>query len=117
ILSQTTINGTVKDTGGNPIEGANVYLEGTYDGGTTNEKGEFAFTTTESGTQNLVVSYLAYETFMMAGDVGYFNNLQIKLRENVDSLDAVVVSAGTFSAGDNSKVSVLKPLDVVTTAS
>ena len=44
-------------------------------------------------------------------------NLQIKLRENVESLDAVVISAGTFEASDNSKVSVLKPLDVVTTAS
>ncbi|MCH4565681.1 Plug domain-containing protein, partial [Halomonas sp. EGI 63088] len=32
-------------------------------------------------------------------------------------LTGVVLSAGTFEAGDNSKVSVLKPLDVVTTAS
>jgi hypothetical protein len=34
-----------------------------------------------------------------------------------ESLDAVVLNAGTFEANDNSKVSVLKPLDVVTTAS
>ena len=53
----------------------------------------------------------------MAGDVSLMKNLQIKLREDVNALDAVVLSAGTFSAGDNSKVSVLKPLDVVTTAS
>ena len=116
-LSQTSINGTVKDANGIPIEGANVYLEGTYDGGTSNEKGEFSFTTNEKGTHTLIVSFLSFETFIMAGDISVFKNLQIKLRENVDSLDAVVLSAGTFSAGDNSKVSVLKPLDVVTTAS
>mgnify|MGYP000333151278 FL=1 len=37
--------------------------------------------------------------------------------KDVNTLDAVVLSAGTFSAGDNSKVNALKPLDVVTTAS
>lgn len=117
LFSQSTITGMVKDTNGMPIEGANVYLEGTYDGGTTDDKGDFSFKTEEKGTQTLIVSFLSFETFTMAGDVSYFKNLKIKLRENVDSLDAVVLSAGTFSAGDNSKVSVLKPLDVVTTAS
>lgn len=117
LFSQSTINGTVKDTNGQPIEGANVYLQGTYEGDTTNEKGEFYFTTKATGTQNLIVSFLSFETFNMSGDISYMKNLQIKLREDVNALDTVVLSAGTFSAGDNSKVSVLKPLDVVTTAS
>lgn len=116
-FAQTSINGTVKDTNGLPIEGANVYLEGTYDGGTTDAKGEFLFTTDKIGTQTLMVSFLSFETFKMTGTIRYFKNIQIKLHENVDSLDAVVLSAGTFSAGEASKVSVLKPLDVVTTAS
>lgn len=42
-------------------------------------------------------------------------NLRIRLRDDLTTLDGVVLSAGTFSARDNSKVSVLKPLDVVTT--
>ncbi|MEO6346288.1 MAG: TonB-dependent receptor [Aquaticitalea sp.] len=116
-FGQTTINGTVKDNNGLPIEGANVYLEGTYDGGTSDAKGNFFFTTDGKGTQNLIVSFLSYETYKMAGDVSLMKDLQVKLREDVNTLDAVVLSAGTFSAGDNSKVSVLKPLDVVTTAS
>ncbi|WP_283637391.1 TonB-dependent receptor [Aquaticitalea lipolytica] len=116
-FSQSTIDGKVKDTNGLPIIGANVYLEGTYDGGTTNENGAFSFATNETGTQTLIVSYLSYETFTMAGDIKYMKALQIKLREDVNTLDAVVISAGTFSAGDNSKVSVLNALDVVTTAS
>lgn len=116
-FSQTTISGQVNDSNGMPIEGANIYLEGSYDGGTSNAEGKFSFTTTEIGSQTLIISFLSYETFKMLGDVSYMKNLQVKLRDDVNTLDAVVLSAGTFSAGDNSKVSVLKPLDVVTTAS
>ncbi|TYA84261.1 TonB-dependent receptor [Seonamhaeicola marinus] len=117
IQGQTTINGKVVNSKNQPIVGANIYLEGTYDGSTSNANGEFSFTSSETGTQTLIVSYLAYETFTMVGDLSYFKDLTIKLKEDVSTLDAVVLSAGTFSAGDNSKVSVLKPLDVVTTAS
>ncbi|MBT8325828.1 MAG: TonB-dependent receptor, partial [Winogradskyella sp.] len=88
-----------------------------YDGSTSNETGEFSFKTTETGSQTLVVSYLSYETFTMVGDVSFFKDLKIELKDDVNTLDAVVLSAGTFEAGDNSKVNALKPLDVVTTAS
>jgi outer membrane cobalamin receptor len=115
--AQTTISGKVIDNKNQPIEGANVYLDGTYDGATTDVEGKFLFTTEEKGTQALVVSFLSYETKTIVNDVSKFSNLKIILREDVESLDAVVLSAGTFEANDNSKVSVLKPLDVVTTAS
>ena len=115
--AQISIYGKVTDTNGIPIPGANIYLEGTYDGSTSNESGNFSFKTNETGTKALMVSYMSFETFRMFDDVNKMNNLNIKLREDVNALDAVVLSAGTFSAGDNSKVNVLKPLDVVTTAS
>lgn len=117
IFSQVRINGKVTDSSGQPIFGANVYLDGTYDGATTNDLGEFLFETEENGTQNLIISFLSYETKTIAADVSQLKNLQIKLRDDVNTLDTVVISAGTFEASDNSKVSVLKPLDVVTTAS
>lgn len=115
--SQTKISGRVTDFKGLPIEGANVYLEGAYDGGTTNALGAYSFTTSETGTQMLIVSFLSFETYKKLAEVKTMTEMQIKLREDVNTLDAVVLSAGTFEAGDNSKVSVLKPLDVVTTAS
>lgn len=116
-FAQTEISGHVTDSKNQPIEGANVYLEGTYDGATSLEDGSFSFTTEESGEQTLIISFLSYETYQQKADVSTFNNITIKLRDDVNSLDTVVISAGTFEAGDNSKVSVLKPLDVVTTAS
>ena len=117
INAQTTISGKVTDAKNEPINGANVYLEGTYDGATTDDQGNFSFTTEEQETQTLVISFLSFETKSIIKDVSEMNQLNIKLREDVESLDAVVLSAGTFEANDNSKVSVLKPLDVVTTAS
>lgn len=117
IFAQTTISGKVLDVKGIPIAGANIYLQGTYDGGTSDDLGEFSFNTYENGEKTLVVSFLSFETFEMIGNVSIMTKLDIRLREDVNTMDAVILSAGTFSAGDNSKVSVLKALDVVTTAS
>lgn len=117
LIAQTTIKGKVTDTKGNPIEGANVYLEGTYDGTSSDEKGNFSFTTSEEGEQTLTVSFISFETYIKTAEVSTFKNLKIILREDVNTLDSVTINAGTFEAGDNAKVTALKPLDVVTTAS
>lgn len=117
LLAQTTISGKIVDAKNNAIFGANIYLDGTYDGTSSDEKGEFSFKTSEKGTQTLVVSFISFETFIKIGDVSSFKNLKIKLKDDVNSLDAVVINAGTFEAGEKAKVTVLKPLDIVTTAS
>lgn len=117
LLAQKNLFGTVTDKSGRPIFGANVYLEGTYDGASTDESGKFSFETSESGTQTLTVSYVSFEPFKMTAPIAEMINLNIILREDVNSLETVTISAGSFSAGDNSKISVLKPLDIVTTAS
>lgn len=116
IFSQNTISGKVVDEKGKPVSGANIFIEGTYDGASSSETGNFRFTTTTTGNQTLVVSFLIYETSKTVIDVANFQNKTIKLRESVTSLDAVVITAGTLEAGDKARVSVLKPLDIVTTA-
>lgn len=97
--------------------GANIYLNGTYDGTTTNDEGKFSFSTSQKGVQSLIVSYLSYETFTKTAEVTSLKNLIIKLKDDINSLDAVVINAGTFEANEKAKVTVLKPLDIVTTAS
>lgn len=111
-----TISGKVTDAKNKAIFGANVYLKSTYDGGSTNEKGEFSFETSEKGNQTLVISFVSFEPYLKTADISVLKNLQIKLRDDVNSLDAVVINAGTFEAGEKGKVTVLKPLDIVTTA-
>lgn len=117
VFSQTLISGRVTDVKQNPIAGANVYIEGSYDGGTSDASGKFSFKTSEKGLKTLIISFISYETYRKTANVSSFKDINIKLREDVNALDAVVLSAGTFSAGDNSKVNALSSLDVVTTAS
>lgn len=116
IFSQTTISGRVIDEKGLPLEGANIFIEGTYDGTASEVNGNFSFTTTSTGMQVLKITFLMYESFSETIEVNSFKNRTVKLKENVNSLDAVVINAGTLEAGDKARVSVLKPLDIVTTA-
>jgi CarboxypepD_reg-like domain/TonB-dependent Receptor Plug Domain len=115
-FSQNTLSGMVVDEKNKPVASANVFIDGTYDGASTDEKGNFSFATDAKGNQILVVSYLAFETLKSPIDVANCKGKTFKLKESVNTLDAVVVTAGTFSAGEKSRVSVLKPLDIVTTA-
>ena len=115
-FSQTTISGKVVDEKNNAIAGANIFIDGTYDGATSNENGEFTFTTSETGTKTLVISFLSNETLKTSIEIENYQNKTFKLKESMNSLDVVVINAGTFEAGDKSKNTVLKPLDIVTTA-
>jgi hypothetical protein len=116
IFSQNTVSGKVVDQKGRPVQGANIFIDGTYDGTSSNETGDFSFTTTTTGNQMLIVSFLIFETSKTLIDVADFQGKTVKMRESVTSLDAVEVTAGTMQSGDKARVSVLKPLDIVTTA-
>ncbi|MEO8517227.1 MAG: TonB-dependent receptor [Flavobacterium sp.] len=115
-FSQTTISGKVVDNKNNPILEANIYIDGTYDGATSNEKGEFTFETTTKGNQFLIVTFLTSETAKLPIVIETYQSQTIKLKQSVNTLDAVVITAGTYESGDKARVSVLKPLDIVTTA-
>jgi len=114
--AQHTISGSVTNDKGEFIEGANIYVDGTYDGATSGADGSFSFETTATGAQVLVITFLSSEDLRHAIVVEDFKPQSFKLRESINTLDGVVISAGTFSAGDNSKVTALSALDIVTTA-
>lgn len=116
MLGQTTISGKIVDKNKSPIPFVNVYLEGSYDGTITDENGVFDFKTQKENTQVLKISFLGFEPKSFEKNVSELHGLQITLKENINSLNAVVISAGTFNAGEKSKTTTLKPLDVVTTA-
>ncbi len=116
--AQYKISGTVKDDKNMPVKGANVYLENTIDGATTDSMGIFKFTTSEKGNQTLVASEVSHEQagqpLVITGDIG---GIVILLKANkAHDLDAVVITAGSFDASTDKTKTVLKPLDIVTTA-
>ncbi len=115
-FAQTVISGKILDEKKQPVPTANIFIEGTYDGTSSDEKGNFSFETSSTGNQTIVVSFLSYETTNQIIDVLNAKNLTLILRESVNTLDAVTISAGNLDSGEKSRVSVLKPLDIVTTA-
>ncbi|MEO1516583.1 MAG: TonB-dependent receptor [Bacteroidota bacterium] len=117
LSAQTTIKGVVSDGRGELIIGANVLLDGTYDGASSDVEGRFSFVTVESGAQQLMVSYIGYEDFRMAIDLtGKELEVNIQLKEIINELEAVVITAGSFEASDERKSVILKPLDIAMTA-
>lgn len=116
LFSQTTISGKIVDEKNNPIPNANVYIEGTYDGATSGNTGEFSFATTAEGNQILVISALSFETKNLPIVMKLYKNQTIILKRSLTELNEVLITAGTMEAGGKSRVSVLKPLDILTTA-
>ena len=115
-MAQSTVSGVILNDKNEPVMGVNVYLEGTYDGTITDLDGKFSFTTQETSYATLIASYIGYEEYKLEALVIDMAGLKLSLRESLNALNTVVLSAGSFSAGDSSKASVLKPLDIVTTA-
>ncbi len=117
VASQTTVKGVVTDTKGLPIIGANVFIKDTYDGTSSDVNGVFSFETEETGNQTIVFTFIGYKTYEQTVNLEEkIINLTISLKEEINKLEGVVIAAGSFSAGEETKREVLKPLDIVTTA-
>lgn len=114
--AQLTVSGTITDKNNEPLIGANVYLLNTYDGATAALGGTFSFETYEQGEQVLVASFMGYETLELVLDLTTDKSVELELVEAFNAMEAVTISAGAFEASDKKKVTVLKSLDIATTA-
>lgn len=114
-----SLTGTVRDAAGRPLPGVNVFLKTTFDGASTDSLGRFSFRTDRAaGSAVLVVSFIGYvpQELPVTLGQGPISLPNIRLEENRAQLGDVVVTAGAFEASDEKRASVLKPLDIVTTA-
>lgn len=117
VSSQTTIMGRITDKSGETIVGANVYLENSYDGTSSDVEGNFSFTTGLTGQQKLIVSFIGYmESELLLNLNGEPVTLAVILQPDNQELGGVEITAGSFEASDEKKAVILRPLDIVTTA-
>jgi len=118
-ISQVIISGKVTDEKKLPLAGANVFLQETYDGTTADSLGNFSFTTSRKGAQQLSVTFIGYKPFLRKLDLDSTKTiiLNIVLQESDDQIDEVVINAGSFEAGDEKKAVILRMFDVATTPS
>lgn len=116
VFSQTLLEGIVLDKlSKTPLVGASISIKNSFDGATSDSLGRFRFESEEKGGQTLSVSYLGYKTREWPVDLSQpQRDLKCILEENLTDIKEVVISAGSFEAGDEKKGLVLKPLDLVT---
>ena len=87
------INGTVVDQNGNALPNANVYLENTNYGTSSNEDGFYQISNISNGTYVLIVSEIGFKTFTSkAITINGAVTLNVKLQEDVSALDDVIIS-------------------------
>lgn len=100
-----------------PVPGASITLKDTYDGTTSDSSGNFKFSTTEKGDHILVITAVSYKPYEQK--ISLSNqpvSLEINMKEEMTELNAVIVTAGTFEAGDKKRAAVLSSIDIATTA-
>jgi CarboxypepD_reg-like domain/TonB-dependent Receptor Plug Domain len=116
-FAQTTLKGRVVDEKGQELPGANVSLKGSYDGATADAEGNFQFKTSDKREQVLNCSFVGYEPYSQKVMLkNGLLELTLKMKESANELNTVTVTAGTFEASDEKKTTLIKPLDIVTTA-
>ncbi|CAA9218559.1 MAG: Probable outer membrane receptor protein [uncultured Adhaeribacter sp.] len=115
--AQTTVSGTITDHHGNPIIGANVFLKGLYDGASADTNGQYSFKTTATGPQILIATFIGYKPRELPIELKPgTQTINIPLTEERNHLNTVVITAGAFEASDEKRATLLKPLDIATTA-
>ena len=91
ITTFAQISGKVFDNEtGDPLPGATIIIEGTADGTVSGFDGTFSLDVSEG--EALIVSYLGYETVIVAAEL----NMEVGLDPDLNVLGEVVVSSGVI---------------------
>ncbi len=117
-FAQSRISGKITDQQKQSIPGVNIHIEDSYDGTSTDANGNYSFIANDTGEVTLIASFIGFEPVrkkirLTGADIAY----NIVLKEVFNELKVVTISAGTIEASDEKRTTVLKPLDIVTTAS
>ncbi len=99
LSQQIIISGKVMDAAGNALPDATVRVKGTSKGVTTNSTGNFEITVSDSKSI-LVFSYTGFATKEI--EVGNQTIINVKLQQQVNALNAVVVTALGISKSSKS---------------
>ncbi|MEL6926482.1 MAG: carboxypeptidase-like regulatory domain-containing protein, partial [Bacteroidota bacterium] len=115
--AQGTISGTILDEKyGDPLIGANVVIEGTTTGASTDFDGKYSFDL-EAGTYNIVMSYIGYqdktiqEVIVKEGEITYLDGA---LSDEAQELDLnVVVKAKAIERSENALLMLQRKSDKI----
>lgn len=115
-LSAQNIKGSLLDEDNLPVSGANIYIENTLLGATTNQAGDFSFET-ENTKFPFVLVVEAKDFITQKITINSLSPFQIKLQKSAKETDLgeVIVKASGFRAGYNDKAVAFTSMDINTT--
>ncbi|WP_026710944.1 DUF5686 and carboxypeptidase regulatory-like domain-containing protein [Flavobacterium filum] len=94
LISNAQVKGIVSDENGNPLPYVNIYIENTYIGTTSNEKGQYELQVQNKEQVTVIFQYLGYKTQKQILNITQFPYfLDVKLKEENYSLQEVVISS------------------------
>lgn len=94
LISNAQVKGIVSDENGNPLPYVNIYIENTYIGTTSNEKGQYELQVQNKEQVTVIYQYLGYKTQKQILNITQFPYfLDVKLKEENYSLQEVVISS------------------------
>ncbi|MDZ4712460.1 MAG: carboxypeptidase-like regulatory domain-containing protein [bacterium] len=113
-VSLVKISGYVKGDLDSVMRGANLVIQGSIDGATTDEKGYYEFETERTGQQNLLVTMSEYKKKTIPLDITANQNIEmnVKLSKEEIRTEEILVTASSFTSGTNNAVT-LTPLEIV----
>lgn len=117
LANAQTISGTVSDKNGTPLPGANVYVENTFSGTSTDGIGKFSFPFSDTGNFHIIIEFVGFDDVKEAT---YLNGLDkefaFTLKEKFNQLKAVTITAGNYGTGKSETAVVMSSIEMVTTA-
>jgi vitamin B12 transporter len=116
-FSQTVISGKVQDGKGHAVPNASITVKNSFDGATSDSLGHYSFNSSDTGLQTLTVSSVGFRPIEVTIQItGRTIRMDLQLKEELNELKAVTISAGSFAAGDSHRGAVMSSIDIATTA-
>ncbi|HYG00928.1 MAG TPA: TonB-dependent receptor [Chryseosolibacter sp.] len=111
---QTVVSGSVRDSQGNPLPGANVYIKGTNVGTFTDVMGKFQINipATEQNA-SITISMIGFTSQELA--IGAATNFDVVLADDVTALEEIVITGYSYQEKDKitGAVNTVKSEDLV----
>lgn len=108
------IYGKILDGENNPLYGANVVIENTIDGATSDSSGYYEFETEKTGQHTLIFTAIGFrdKSAVIAVESGKSIEININLRKSEVETEEILVTASSYTSGQNSQVTIT-PLEIV----
>lgn len=115
LSAQQRITGIILDESGEPLAYANIFLQETLEGASSDDKGQYSFLSDATGSVTLSARMLGYENWSQTRDITTFKEDTIRMKSANHELGDVEIIASNFVLKGSSQWKEMGAVDLVTT--